>query len=194
MLNKISEKYNKNDLGLYRDDVLAVFKNRSGPDSKHIKKNFQSLFKKCGLEIITECNKKVIDYLDVICNIKAGTYKPYRKSDGKISYINAQSNHPPNVIKQLTKTIEQRPSNNSSTETIFNIAAAMCEKALSEAGYDLKLKYNLNKKTKQKSRKTNILWFNLPYRKNVVTKVGQYFLKLLDKRFQRHHKLHKIFN
>ena len=32
MLNKISEKYNKNDIALYRDDVLAVFKNISGPE------------------------------------------------------------------------------------------------------------------------------------------------------------------
>ena len=26
MLNKISEKYNKNDVGIYRDDCLVVFK------------------------------------------------------------------------------------------------------------------------------------------------------------------------
>ena len=32
MLNKISEKYYKNDIGLYRDDDLAVFKNISGPE------------------------------------------------------------------------------------------------------------------------------------------------------------------
>ena len=42
MLNKISEKYNKNDVGLYRDDGLAVFKNMSGPESERIKKNFIS--------------------------------------------------------------------------------------------------------------------------------------------------------
>ena len=60
---------------------------------------------------------------------------------------------------------------------------------LSEAGYNVKLKYNPNKKTKR-----NIIWFNPPYSKNVVTKVGHYFLKLLDKHFLRHHKLHKIFN
>ena len=40
MLNKISEKYNKNDVGLYRDDGLAVFKNMSGSESERIKKNF----------------------------------------------------------------------------------------------------------------------------------------------------------
>ena len=54
---------------------------------------------------------------------------------------------------------------------------------------------NPNKKIKQtKNRKRNIISLNPPYSKNVVTKVGHYFLKLLDKHFPRHHKLHKIFN
>ena len=65
--------------------------------------------------------------------------------------MNVQSNHPPNIIKQLPKTIKQRLSNNSSNETTFNEAAPMYEKALSEEGYDVKLKYNPNKKTKQKN-------------------------------------------
>ena len=34
MLNKISKKYDKNDIGLSRDDGLAVFKNISGPKSE----------------------------------------------------------------------------------------------------------------------------------------------------------------
>ena len=88
MLNKISEKYNKNDVGLYKDDGLAVFKNISGLESERIKKNFQSLFKKYGLEIIIKCNKKVVDYLDVTFNLKDGTYKPCHKPDNKITYIN----------------------------------------------------------------------------------------------------------
>ena len=58
MLNKISETYDKNDIGVYRDDGLAVFKNISGPKSERIKKNFQSLFRKYALEIKIECNKK----------------------------------------------------------------------------------------------------------------------------------------
>ena len=154
MLNKISENYNKNDVGLYRDDGLAVFKNITGSESERIKKNFQSLFKKYGLEIIIECNKKVVDYLDIIFNLKDRTYKPYQKPDNKITYINVQSNHPPSIIKQLPKTIELPHSNNSSNETIFNEAIPTYEKALSEAGYDVKLKYNPNKKTKQKKTKT----------------------------------------
>ena len=60
MLNKISEKYNKNDVGLYRDDGQTVFKDIIGPESVRIKKNFQSLFKKYGLAIIIECKNSSI--------------------------------------------------------------------------------------------------------------------------------------
>ena len=38
MLNLLSKKYNKNDFGLYRDDGLAVLKNKSGPQSEQVKK------------------------------------------------------------------------------------------------------------------------------------------------------------
>ena len=130
MLCKISEKNNKNDLGLYLDDGLVVFKNISGPESERIKKNFQSLCKKYGLEIIIECNRKVANYLEVTFKLKDGIYKPYHKRDNKITYISVQSSHPPNIIKQLPKTIEQRLSNNSSNETIFNEAAPPYEKVL----------------------------------------------------------------
>ena len=114
-------------------------------------------FKKYGLEIIIEYNKKVVDFLDVTLNFKDGTYKPYQKPDIKVSYINVQSNHPPNIIKQLPKTIEQRLSNDSSNETIFNEAAQLYEKALTEAGYDVKLKYNPNKKTKKQKKEQNMV-------------------------------------
>ena len=108
---------------------------------------------------------------------------PYHKPGNKISYKNLQSNHTPNIIKQLPKTIGERLSNNSSNETILKEAAPMYEKTLSEAGYNVKLKYNPNRKrklNKKKNRKKSIIWFNPPYSKNVVTKDGHYFLKLLN--------------
>ena len=54
---------------------------------------------------------------------------------------------------QLPQSVKQRLSNNSSNETIFSEAAPPYEKAISEAGYDVILKYNPNKKAKQKNRK-----------------------------------------
>ena len=45
MLNKIGEKHNKNDVGLYKDDGLVVFKNVSGPELEHIKRTFNHYLK-----------------------------------------------------------------------------------------------------------------------------------------------------
>ena len=38
LLSLIAEKYNKADIGLYRDDGLAIFKNTSGPKTKESRK------------------------------------------------------------------------------------------------------------------------------------------------------------
>ena len=38
-LYKLSLKYNKNSIGLYRDDGLAIFKNISGPKSEKVEKD-----------------------------------------------------------------------------------------------------------------------------------------------------------
>ena len=48
--------------------------------------------------------------------------------------------------------------------------------------------------TQRRQRKRNILWFNSPFSKSVVTKLGKTFLRLIDKHFPPHHKLHKLFN
>ena len=66
-----------------RNTIKTTFKNISGPESESIKKSFRSLLKKYGLEIIIECNKKLVDFLDVTFNLKDGTYKPYQKLDDK---------------------------------------------------------------------------------------------------------------
>ena len=69
MLNVLSQKYNKNDFGLYQDDVLAVLKNISGPDSEPVKKNIQKIFKEHGIDIIIQCKMKFFNYLVVTFNL-----------------------------------------------------------------------------------------------------------------------------
>ena len=106
MLNVLSKKYNKNDFGLYRDDRLAVLKNKSGPQSEQVKKNIQKIFMKHGLDIIIQCNMEVVNYLDVTFNLNDGTYKPNKKPNNEIKYIHKNSNHPPSVIRQIPLSIE----------------------------------------------------------------------------------------
>ena len=69
-LSLIGSKYNPNKIGLYRGiglyiglyRGLAVFKNTSGSQSE---KSFQNMFKNKRLDIIIECNLKILNYLDV---------------------------------------------------------------------------------------------------------------------------------
>ena len=39
-----------------------------------------------------------------------------------------------------------------------------------------------------------MIWFNYPYNKYVLTKIGNQFLKLINKHFPQHHKFYKLFN
>ena len=202
MLNLLSKMYNKNDFGLYRDDVLAVLKNKSGPQSEHVKKNIQKIFKKHWLDIIIQCNMKIVYYLDATFNLNDGTYKPYTKPNNEIKYIHKNSNHPQSVIRQIPLSIESKLSTLSLNEKIFQEAVPSYQKALQNSGYRHTLTYkrpkndssstNINKI--KRNRKRQIVWFNPPFNQNTKTKIGKLFLNLLDKHFPLHDKLHRLFN
>ena len=56
LVYELSKLYEKKDIGLYRDDGLAVFKNKSGPESEKIKKSIQAIFLENELKITIQCN------------------------------------------------------------------------------------------------------------------------------------------
>ena len=66
----LSNKYIKKDIGLYRDDGLAVFENKSGPKVERIKKIFKNFSVKM---IVIKCILKIVDYLDVTLNLLNNT-------------------------------------------------------------------------------------------------------------------------
>ena len=51
MLDKLSEKTRKGDLGLYRDDGPGVFRNTSARVAKQNRKKIVSVFAELGLKI-----------------------------------------------------------------------------------------------------------------------------------------------
>ena len=60
ILHRLGEKYEKERIGLYRDDGLACFENTSGPEVERIRKAFIKLFKnEFSLNIVIETNFKV---------------------------------------------------------------------------------------------------------------------------------------
>ena len=82
MLSLITPKF-KGQVGLYRDDGLAVCK----ATPKQIEKTKQEvceIFKSNGLKITIEANKKTINFLDVTLDLTSGSYKPFMKPNNKI--------------------------------------------------------------------------------------------------------------
>ena len=198
LLYIIAQYYLKKDFGLYRDDGLGVVKNKSGPEAEKIKKSIQKLFKDNGLEIVIKCNMKIVDYLDVTFNLNDGTYKPFTKPNNEITYVHKESNHPPNILRQIPISIELRLSALSSNEKIFNESITPYKEALQKSGYAHNFSYNPpnnnNENKTNRNRKRNIIWFNPPYSSNVINKVGKFFLNLLSKHFPPRSKLYKLFN
>ena len=120
MLNQLKHDMNKESIGLYRDDGLGVFRNIPKPEIERKKKQIVKRFKECGLSITIQYNLKSVDFLDVTFDLYNNLYKPYRKPNNKPIYIIKQSNHPPNVLKQLPKSIAKRISDTSSSKDTFD--------------------------------------------------------------------------
>ena len=144
LLYKLSLKYNKNDIVLYRDDGLAISKNIGGLKSEKLKNDIQKLFKENELDIVIQCDMKTVNYLDVTLNLENSTYRPYQKQNNQIKYINIESNYPPSIIKELPLSIESRLSLLSSSGEIFNNSVISYQNALDKSGYQHKLKYKPN--------------------------------------------------
>ena len=94
MLSLIGNKYNPNNIGVYRDDGLAVFKNTSGSQFKKLKRLFKKCLKtkvlqntpsknakQCNCQLKENCpikgaclKESLVCYATISCNDK--NYKP----------------------------------------------------------------------------------------------------------------------
>ena len=193
ILNEIEKLIEQSDIGLYRDDGLAVV-NMSGPQIEKLRKKLFNTFKKLGFSVTIEGNIKSTEFLDIWFDLENGTYKPYRKKNDIPVYINIHSNHPQSIKKQLPNMIQNRLSSLSSSREMFETEQTIYNDALHRAGYKTKLVYQ-NKTNRETGRKRhrNILWFNPPYSQSVKTNIGSKFLFLIDKHF-KNSSLHKYFN
>ena len=98
-------------------------------------------------------------------------------------YINKHSNHPPNILKEVPKAINQQITDISCNQDIFNAAKSIYKQALNKSGFNEELKSNDkdgkeqtgNKENKKRRRK--IIWFNPPFSLSVKTNIGKFFFK-----------------
>ena len=93
------------------------------------------MFNDCGLRIGVSANQNSIDFLDVTFDLDVEIYQSYKKPNSEIKYILKNSNHPPNIINQIAKSIAVRLLDTSSNKEIFMKIKVYYETALHESGY-----------------------------------------------------------
>ena len=132
---------------------------------KNINITINFIKKSCGLNITLS---KTVDFLDVRFDLINNTYQPYRKSHSETVYISKQSNHPPNILKDLPKAIYKQITDTSFKKDIFDTAKTTYEEVLRIGGFNEELKYK-NKDSKEQTRnegkskrRRKIIWFNPP--------------------------------
>ena len=148
-------------------------------------------------QITVDANKKVVNFLDVTLDLNTGKFKPYSKPSTTPLYVHSQSNHPPNILRNIPAAINRRLSSVSSDHEVFNEALAPYREALGKSGYAFKLEFNKPPQqppSQKRKRRRNIIWFNPPYNKSVKTSIGRAFISLIERSFPAGHKLREIFN
>ena len=180
--------------GLYRDDGLAVTE-MSGPEVTRAEKKLRKLFKDHGLQVTTIVGQTETDFLDVLFNLEDGSFRPFRKPNDTIRYINVKSSHPASVSRALPSMVQNRLSHISSSKELFINGKADYEDALKKAGYDdVTLIYEPDKHTDKRRRRRKICWFNPPWADNVETNITKVFNRLVKKHFREGTLMGRLFN
>ena len=87
ILNHLGQKFGKQNIGLYRDDGLAILKNKSARLADKTRKELHEIFEQFDLKITAEANLHVVNFLDVTFDLSTGKFTPYRKPNDDPIYI-----------------------------------------------------------------------------------------------------------
>ena len=86
---------------------LIILQNVNSQQILGMRKNIIKIFKDIGFTIDLETNLKIGDFLDITFDFNNITYRTNKKPNDLLSYINKSSNHPPQIINRLPKTISE---------------------------------------------------------------------------------------
>ena len=70
LLNKLTDRFGKDSVGLYRDDGLLLLKGTAGRQAELTRKQLHGIFNKHDLRITAEINYHTVNFLDVTLNLK----------------------------------------------------------------------------------------------------------------------------
>jgi hypothetical protein len=118
ILNDLSRKFEKDFVGLYRDDGLALIKGKSGRVIDNARKDLCKLFRQYDLKITIQVCYQKVNFLDDTLDHYSESYQPYRKPDNEPLYINSHSTltpppppPPPPTINHQTDTTVHKQTN-----------------------------------------------------------------------------------
>ena len=72
ILQKLTTAFPNGNIGLYRDNGLAAFRNTSARSLDKARKDFSKILRELGLQITAQSNLKIVNYLDVTLNLSTG--------------------------------------------------------------------------------------------------------------------------
>ena len=123
----------KSGIGLFKDNGVVAINNANGPKLDKIIENIITLFKKEQFSIMVKTNLIETDFLDITFNLSKKKYFLFWKADDTPLYINAFSNDPHTIIKQLPKMINKRISDLSCNKEEFDKVKSDYETALKDS-------------------------------------------------------------
>ena len=197
ILSKLGQLPGMECVGLYRDDGLAIIDWGQPRTLDRLRKQTIAVMKELGFKITLDVGSTRTDFLDVSLDLANDSFRPFRKPNGRLSYIHQDSNHPAHIKKTLPIMIEKRLCRLSKNQQVFDETRPDYERALGMSGYNKKLSFktqSTSEARKPRSRKRRCIFFNPPFCRSVKTKIGGAFLRLIDKHFGEDHIFNKIFN
>lgn len=140
---------------------------------------------------------KIVDSSDVTFNLTNDTYRHKEVNNFLLySLLCTSSNYLPQFIEDLLIYINERLKKKSSSEDFFHENKLEYETALRNSTYHNKeSKFQKEEQnTHKRKRNRNILWFQPPFSRNVITNVAEISHNLVSKHFPKSNKLQKFFN
>ena len=195
LLNRTKSLLNRKNMGIYRDDSLMVIRKIPDVQLERLKKNLHKTFNEEGFKITIDMGLEKAEFLDIELDLRTGNYRPYRKPNSQIRYVDNNSNHPKFIKKEIPNMVNRRISTLSSNQEIFDRAKADYINALRDSNYnDVNMVHTPKKDNRKRRTRKNIIYYQPPFCSSVKDNLGQKFLKLVQKHFNTSHPYHKFLN
>ena len=90
LLTDSIELITKENIGLYQDNGLILLHNVNSQQTDRLRKRIIKKFQSIGFKTEIATNLQEVDFLDATFNLINNTYRPYKKPNDNLTYINTK--------------------------------------------------------------------------------------------------------